>query len=123
MHILYGQKQPPEKLPAPVVALLKNDAPNFAGVGMDDDCSRIEMFFGMTVVKTVGLVTPAHARKAPLRRKRGLTELCSHLLGRPLSKDPSVKLSKWNMAPFRMLRLREYLSVFRGDGALAAYVS
>ena len=97
LQILHGQKTPPTGLPGSLVGLLEDASLTFTGVGINADCTRIEKFFGVKVAHVVDLAKLALLRKeVPLGFKRGLADLCSHLLGRSLSKDRCVRLSRWD---------------------------
>ncbi|CAM9880026.1 unnamed protein product [Ascophyllum nodosum] len=92
LQILHGQKTPPTELPGSLGGLLEDASLTFTGVGINADCTRIEKFFDVKVAHAVDLAKPALIRKVPLGLKRGLADLCSHLLGRSLSKDGRVRL-------------------------------
>ena len=96
LQILHGQKTPPAELPGSLVSLLEDASLTFTGVGINADCTRIEKFFGVKVAHAVDLAKLALIRKVPLGLKRGLADLCSHMLGRSLSKNGRVRLSRWN---------------------------
>ena len=96
LQILHGQKTPLTELPGSLVGLLEDASLTFTGVGINGDCTRIDKFFGVKVAHAVDLAKLALIRKVPLGLKRGLADLCSHLLGRSLSKDGCVRLSRWN---------------------------
>ncbi|CAN0341807.1 unnamed protein product, partial [Ascophyllum nodosum] len=115
LQILHGQKTPPTELSGSLVGLLEDASLTFTGVGISADCTRIENFFGVKVAHAVDLAKLALIRKVPLGLKRGLADLCSHLLGRSLSKDGRVRLSRWN--------LKDLSEEQKTYAALDAYVS
>lgn len=86
----------PGKLPDPLVELLEDTKLTKTGVGIKGDCTRLTSFYGVEVAHTVDLRSLAVERKAELGLRRGLADLCVHLLGQQLPKDPTVRLSKWN---------------------------
>lgn len=50
----------------------------------------------MQVARVVDLRTLAGERKVEVGLRRGLADLCVHLLGVSLPKDSAVRISRWN---------------------------
>ncbi|CAN0127312.1 unnamed protein product, partial [Ectocarpus sp. 12 AP-2014] len=95
-HILHGQRSVPGELPDPLVELLEDTKLTKTGVGIKGDCTRLTSYYGVEVAHAVDLRSLAVERKVELGLRRGLADLCVHLLGKQLPKDPTVRLSKWN---------------------------
>ena len=94
LQILHGQKAPPTELPGSLVDLLKDTSLTFTGVVINGDYARIDKFFGVKVAHAVDLAKLALIRRVPLELKLGLADLYSHLLGKSLSKNGRVRLSR-----------------------------
>ncbi|CAN0004978.1 unnamed protein product, partial [Scytosiphon promiscuus] len=97
-HVLHGQRAVPVELPTELVDLLEDDTLTKTGVGIKGDCTRLSDFYGVQVARVVDLRSLAVERKVEVGLRRGLADLCVHLLGVSLPKDPSVRISRWNSA-------------------------
>ncbi len=97
-HVLHGQRVVPRELPDPLVELLEDDQLTKTGVAIKGDCTRLADFYGVQVARVVDLRTLAMERKVELGLRRGLADMCVHLLGVSLPKDSAVRISKWNTA-------------------------
>lgn len=96
-HVLHGQRVPPEKLPQSLVDLLEDAGVAKTGVGIKGNCTRLQRFYGVDVRNVVDLPGLALQRKVDVGARRGLADLCHHLLGKSLQKEQHVRLSKWNV--------------------------
>ncbi|CAN0157057.1 unnamed protein product, partial [Scytosiphon promiscuus] len=97
-HVLHGQRAVPGELPDELVELLEDDKLTKTGVGIKGDCTRLADFYGVQVARVVDLRSLAVERKVEVGLRRGLADLCVHLRGACLPKDPAVRISKWNAA-------------------------
>lgn len=97
-HLLHGQRKAPDKLPQPLAGLLEDPSVVKTGVGIKGDCTRLKRFFGVDVRNVVDLAGLALERKVDIGPRRGLADLCHHLLGRCLQKEQHLRLSRWNVA-------------------------
>lgn len=106
LHMLHGQKTAPKKIPQSVVDILEDESIIKCGVSVSGDAKRLKRHFDVDVKKTVELVSYAKACKVEFGLKRGLADLCSNLLGRHLSKEQFLRLSKWNTRSLSHEQLR-----------------
>ncbi|CAM9669798.1 unnamed protein product, partial [Pylaiella littoralis] len=97
-HVLHGQRAVPGELPDELVELLEDDKLTKTGVGIKGDCTKLSNSYGVEVSRVVDLRSLAVERKVEVGLRRGLADLCVHLLGRTLPKDSSVRISRWNTA-------------------------
>lgn len=96
-HVLHGQRAVPGELPDELVGLLEDDQLTKTGVGIKGDCTKLANSYGVEVARVVDLRSLAVERKVEVGLRRGLADLCIHLLGMTLPKDSSVRISRWNM--------------------------
>ncbi|CAN0262482.1 unnamed protein product, partial [Hapterophycus canaliculatus] len=97
-HVLHGQRAVPGELPTELVDLLEDDKLTKTGVGIKGVCTRLSDFYGVQMAGVVDLRSLAVERKVEVGLRRGLADLCVHLLGVSLPKDPAVRISRWNTA-------------------------
>lgn len=97
-HVLHGQRKPPEKLPSSLVGILEDASLIKTSVGVKGDCTRLRNSYGVEVRNVVDLPAFAISRKVDLGLRRGLADLCLHLLGQRLGKEKHLRILKWNQA-------------------------
>ena len=80
-----------KKLPSSVVDFLEDSSIAKVGVEIKRDCTRLFNLFGEDVKNVVDPTALAMSRKVGLGLRRGLADLCAHLLKNRLPKEQRFK--------------------------------
>lgn len=97
-QVLHGQRNAPKKPPQSLADLLEDADLAKTGVGIKGDCTRLQRFYSVEIRNIVDLPALALQGKVDVGARRGLTDLCLHLVGKRLQKEQHLRLSTWNVA-------------------------